>query len=166
MAQCENRQPAGLGTVRARGESVHPPGRPTEARGMARGQKKHERLRQPTTPPRLSGSPRLGLDPGSFRSWAGPGKPASTPPAVPGLCVHGTVALREGRALRKPQSLPRRGPTAQKGLQPERRLGSDPLTHRCCRSPQSAGVSRASPSGPGTRELRLGGRARCELRAH
>lgn len=96
MAQCENRQPAGLGTVRARGKSVRPPGRPTEARGMARGQKKHERFRQPTTPPRLSGSPRLGLGPGSFRSWAGPVKPASAPPAVPGLCVHGTELSERG----------------------------------------------------------------------
>jgi len=153
--ECTN-SPRARGQSGLRGQCVRPPGRPTEARGMASGQKKHEAQGMPHSRP------------GSWviPSWAGPGQPVSRPSRGPGAprARHGDVG--EVRALRKQQSLPRRGPTAPKGPHPECRLGSDPLAHCCCRGPQSAGVSHASPSGPGSRELSLGGRERSELRAH
>lgn len=42
------------------------------------------------------------------------------------VCMAGGVG--EGRALRRRQSLPRRGPMAQKRSRPEHRLGRDPCT--------------------------------------
>lgn len=158
------------GQLGPRGKSVHPPGCPTEARGMASGQKKHERLRQPTTPSRLSGSHTLGLDPGSICSGQAPCSLPAAPPVVLGLCVHGRRCRRgactqEAAVLAQERS---HGPEeiATRAQVGQRSLHSVSLAHRCCRSPQSTVVSHASPSGPGTRELSLGGRAWSELRAH
>lgn len=164
------RQPAGSGTLGARGKSVHPPGCPTEAQGMASSQKKHERLRQPPAPSRLSGSHTLSLDLGHsvlgrphaacrlplLWSW---GSVCMAQSCRRGACTQEAAVLAQERA-HGPEGI---ATQAQAG---QRSLRSVSLAHRCCRSPQSTVVSHASPSGPGTRELSLEGRAWSELRAH
>lgn len=149
-----HKQPAGSGPVRAQ-RPMSVPSRLSH--GSAGHGQESEETREAQGVPHTR--------PGSWviPSWAGPVQPVSLSPRSPGAprAQHGDVA--EVRVAQEAAVLAQERAHGPKGTAPR---VHGPLAHHCCRNPQSAAVSHASPSGPGSCELSLGGRARSELRAH